>query len=277
MTQKSDETHDSYVARHDVQFEELKATGAGFEDVRSYILLRNSGLSAEDRKRIVVECQGQLTYEKVCSSIRLLGSKVFNDLQGSRNSRNKSYDLNFVDNDVVEGEGGAERAMTASAGPSTGEEMELDYEYVDAMAAIEDADALAIQCFEEELESFMQETPELFEAMTAYQEARQRLLQKRRSRGFWPVPKGAGKNPGRFGKGRSKGKPAREQLLARIARSTCRACWKAECPKFGRRGVCHLAPSPRPPPLSPTCMETPSLPTARKWKDRRFTRIYRPE
>ena len=188
-----------------------------------------------------MECQGELTYEKVCSSIRLLGSKVLNDLQGSRNSRNKSYDLNFVDNDVVEGEGGAERAMTASAGPSTGEEMELDYEYVDAMAAIEDADALAIQCFEEELESFMQETPELFEAMTAYQEARQRLLQKRRSRGFWPVPKGAGKNPGRFGKGRSKGKPAREQLLARMARSTCRACgerghWKAECPKFWSSG-----------------------------------------
>ena len=28
VNQKSDETHDSYVARHDIQFEELKATGA---------------------------------------------------------------------------------------------------------------------------------------------------------------------------------------------------------------------------------------------------------
>ena len=146
-----------------------------------------------------MECQGQLTYEKVCSSIRLLGSKVFNDLQGSRNPRNKSYDLNFVDNDVVEGEGGAERAMTASAGPSTGEEMELDYA-VDAMAAIEDADALAIQCFEEELESFMQETPELFEAMTAYQE-------------FWR----------RFRKGRARirGASAKDAPKASLQESSC--------------------------------------------------------
>ena len=35
------------------------------------------------------------------------------------------------------------------------------------------------------------------------------------------------------------GQTCREQLLARIARSTCRACgerghWKAECPKLGR-------------------------------------------
>ena len=55
------------------------------------------------------------------------------------------------------------------------------------------------------------------------------------------MTKGAGKPHLRFGKGsgKSKGKHAREQLLARIARSTCRACgerghWKAECPKLGR-------------------------------------------
>ena len=225
VTQKSDETHESYVARHDVQFEELKATGAGFEDIRSFILLRNSGLAAEDRKRIVMECEGNLTYEKVCRSIRILGSKVFNDLQGSKTNRTKTYDVHFTENDHHEDEPHSEKAFAASSsGPTiTWEESELDTDFVEAMAANEDADALTIQNFEEELEGFMQETPDLMDAIVNNYEARQRLLQKKKSRRFWPVSKGTGKSQGRLGKGRSKGK-GRQQLLDRIARSSCRAC-----------------------------------------------------
>ena len=115
-------------------------------------------------------------------------------------------------------------------------EPDLDQEYLDIMVAAEDQDALVVHNFEQELEDFLQDVPEMHDAMVTYLEARSKLLEKRRSRGFWPVKFGGkdGKSGGR-GKGRGKGKKQREQLLARIARSTCRIChqkghWKAECP-----------------------------------------------
>ena len=40
--QKSDETHPSYLARHEVQYEDLMSMGATLEEMRAYILLRNS-------------------------------------------------------------------------------------------------------------------------------------------------------------------------------------------------------------------------------------------
>ena len=76
----------------------------------------------------------------------------------------------------------------------------------------------------------------------SYVEARARLLAKRKSRGFWPVSNHKGGKASRPFKGKGKGKHAnRDQLLPRIARSTCRACgerghWKAECPKYGKPG-----------------------------------------
>ena len=113
-------------------------------------------------------------------------------------------------------------------------DQDLDFEVIEALAAQEDADALTICAFENELEEFMQETPQMHEAMVTYMEARARLLEKRKNRGFWPT-KGRGKA---FKGGKSKGKRSRdrEQLLARISRSHCRKCgalghWKAECPQ----------------------------------------------
>ena len=209
--------------------------------MRAYILLRQSQLSPEDRKKVVLEQQGNLEYLKVCSAVRLLGSKFFSELQGTRSSKTKVYDVHYVEEPDINEDG--EKAFQASASILQSEEPdpELDQEFVDALAASEDADALTVQQFEEELESFFQETPSLQEVLLGYVEARSRLLAKRKARGFWPVTKGAGKPHQRFGKGsgKSKGKHAREQLLARIARSTCRACgerghWKAECPKLGR-------------------------------------------
>ncbi|CAE7774812.1 unnamed protein product, partial [Symbiodinium necroappetens] len=192
-------------------------------------------------KKIVVEMGGTLEYDKVCSAIRLLGSRFFADLQGQRsNAKSKTYDANALD-EVSQDE--PERAFQATS-PVLPEEadQELDSEFIEAMVAHDDQDALQVQSFEEELEGFFQETPELQEALVSYLEARTRLLQKKKSRGFWPVGStGKGSKGGRGFKGKGKGKPGRDQLLARIARSTCRACgerghWKAECPKYGRPG-----------------------------------------
>ncbi|CAE7225513.1 RE1 [Symbiodinium sp. CCMP2592] len=243
--QRSDETHDSYLARHDIHFEELLAQNITFEELRSYVLLRQSQLSSDDKKRIVVEHSGKLTYDKVKSSIRLLGSRFFGEFQGQRaNQRTKVYDANTLEECVPEE---SERAYQAALvpGPAGGDDVdnELEPEFLEAMLAIEDQDALQVQTFEEELEGYFQETADLQEALVSYLEARSRLLAKKKSRGFWPVgSSGKGGKTGRgFNKGKGRGKSGRDQLLARIARSVCRACgekghWKAECPKYGRPG-----------------------------------------
>ncbi|CAE7423916.1 RE1 [Symbiodinium sp. CCMP2592] len=233
--QKQDETNDSYLARHDVHFEELLSQSVTFEQVRAYILLRQSQLTSEDRKKIILELGGSLDYKKVCSSIRLLGSRFFADLQGQRVVKSRTYDANVVEEPPEEGEKMVP-AMTASAAVEEAE-VDLDEGFMEAMLASEDQDALQVQAFEEELESFFQDTPELQEALVSYMEARNRLLAKKKSR-FWPIggSKGAPKG-GRSFKGGGKGKGKhREQLLARIARSNCRICgekrhWKAECPR----------------------------------------------
>ncbi|CAE7448719.1 GIP, partial [Symbiodinium sp. CCMP2592] len=238
-TQKADETNDSYLARHDVHFEELLAGGVTLKEIRAYILLRQSQLSSDDRKRIVVEMGGTLEYGKVSQAIRLLGSRFFTDLQGQRNSKSKTYDANHVDENIDEE---PDRGVPAAAAHFTDEgEADLDNEYIEALVAAEDQDALQVQAFEEELEGFFQDTPDLQDALVNYLEARNRLLAKKRARGFWPVGAGGkGSKGGRSAKGgKGKGKNAREQLLARISRSNCRLCgerghWKAECPKLGK-------------------------------------------
>ena len=234
--QKPDETNDSYLARHDVHFEELLSQGVTFEQVRAYILLRQSQLSMEDRKKIIVEMGGSLEYKKVCSSIRLLGSRFFADLQGQKTAKTRTYDANLVEDAPPEESERAYGAFSASAADEG--ETELDDNFLETMVASEDQDALQVQAFEEELENFFQDTPELQEALVSYIEARSRLLAKKKSRGFWPIGAGKGSTKGGRGfKGSGKGKGKhREQLLARIARSTCRICgkkghWKAECPR----------------------------------------------
>ena len=74
-SQKSDESNDSYLARHDAAFEELMSQKVQLEDVRAYVLLRQSVLGAEDRKKIILDCAGNLSYDLARKSIRLLGSK----------------------------------------------------------------------------------------------------------------------------------------------------------------------------------------------------------
>ena len=100
-----------------------------------------------------------------------------------------------------------------------------------------DENALLIQQFEKDFEDMMQDIPELQSALLSYQDARQRISDRRRHRGFWPS-RGKGKGGRDYGKGPRKGghRSGKEELLARIARTHCKICgavghWKAECPR----------------------------------------------
>jgi len=228
--QRQDESHDSFLSRMESSFVELLTRGTTLEEVQAYVLLRQSTLPAEDKKRILLEHEGDLRYKPVVKSFRLLGSKFFAEFQSGKSSnKTKVYDVHHTDameHDHVENHDRAYLTATEDF------DLDLDYETIEALAAQEDADAMTVCAFENELEEFLQETPEMHDAMTTYLEARTRLLEKRKNRGFWPT-KGCGK--GAKGKFKGKTSRSREQLMARIARSHCRKCgavghWKAECP-----------------------------------------------
>ena len=72
--------------------------GAGFPEVRAYILLRNSGLNTDDKKKLIVDSKEALEYDAIVSSLKLLGSRFLNEIQSdSKNvSRSKTYDVNAV-------------------------------------------------------------------------------------------------------------------------------------------------------------------------------------
>ena len=97
VSQKGDETNESYMARHEILFEDLVSQGATLSDMRAYILLRNSALASEDKKRVVIEAQGNLKYDEVTKAIRMLGARFFQEVQGHQKQvRTKTYDVNHV-------------------------------------------------------------------------------------------------------------------------------------------------------------------------------------
>ncbi len=226
--QKTDETHESYMARHEVQFEDLLTQGAKLEDIRAYVLLRNSGLTSEEKKKIIVDSEGKLSYDKVIAALRLLGSRFFQEVQsgGKSSHRNKTYEINYVQEDEEE------ETFMAVDDFTSGENTDLADSVVDQLAHEGDEDAALMLSFEDHLIESVQNDPDLSILLTTYTEARRRLTERVKNRGFWPISrKGKGKG---FG-GKSKGKGNRKPLAVRIAESHCRKClqkghWKWECP-----------------------------------------------
>ena len=233
--QKSDETHSSYLARHEIQFEELVNMGTTLEEMRAYVLVRNSGLLAEDKKKIIIDAQGNLEYKKVVDSLQLLGSKFFAEVQsgGTRNNtRTKTYDVFHVDDGDREYE---EMDETAFVSLDQSEDAGLE-----TLLSEGDEDALIISQFEEALVDSLQNDPEVATCLNSYVEARKRVTEKVKARGFFGNKGSKGKSKGKF-KGGFKNR-FRKPLAQRILESTCRLCnqpghWKAECPQRTKSNV----------------------------------------
>lgn len=250
--QKADETHASYLARHEVQYEEMISLGATLEEMRAYILIRNSGLTAEDKKRIIVEAKGKLEYSKVTEALQLLGSRFFGEVQSGSGSkhqgRTKTYDINYVDDEEFDNEQPDESALFSF---DTGtDELPLDI-----FLAEEDPDALLVQSFEESVIDTLQADQEIAQCYTAYVDARKRLTERSKGRGFWGNPQNS-KGGKSKGKGKNKGgfqNRFRKPLQQRILESNCRLChqkghWRAECPM--RHKLANNASSSNPAPAS---------------------------
>ena len=178
VSQRSDESNESYVARHEILFEDVVAQGASLSDMRAYILLRNSALSPEDKKRVVIEAKGNLKYETVIQAIRMLGAKFFHEVQGQQKSyRSKTYDVNHVQE--IE-----EEACVSEDYVYLTESNELPESIVEQFLNEGDEDALVVQQFEDALIDTVQNDTEMTAYMNAYVEARRKLTEKSKSRGF---------------------------------------------------------------------------------------------
>ena len=229
--QRADETHESYLARHDFQFEELASLHVTLEEMRAYCLLRNSGLLMDEKKKIIMDSGGRLEYDKVVAALKLLGSRFFSELQtsGKSTTRTKTYETA----NVVE----EEEPTVATTEEDTFFQDSWDDEAL-LTSEENEQDALVIQQFEDSLVDVLQNDPETAQCFYSYLEARKRITERNKNRGFWPVKGlgGKGKGKGKFNfstKGMGKG---RKPLAQRILESECRRCgqkghWKAECPR----------------------------------------------
>ena len=101
----------------------------------------------------------------------------------------------------------------------------------------------------------VQDNEDLALTQSSYMDARRRLSERFKSRGFWPTSQNKGKGKGKGGeKGKrspysSKFSGNRKSLQQRIMESSCRICgrkghWKAECPQRGSQSVPSTAVAP---------------------------------
>ena len=237
-TQRSDESTMSYVNRLQVSFAELGDVSV--KQFQAFLLLRQSALGVEDKKRILTMTQGQMDTGEIERAMRTLSTMV---LSSNSDPKKKVYPTNYVEPEP--GDFGEQDATPASTYLATYEDEELDTETFEVLVSQGDEHALQIQAFEQDLSDMFQEVPDLQQALISYQEARSKLTEKRKFRGFWPT-KGKSKSAGKgfasgYRKGSSKGY-GKADLLAKIARTNCKICgekghWKAECPRNNEKGT----------------------------------------
>ena len=240
-TQRHDESTMSYVNRMQVAFNELGTTS--LEEVRAFLLLRQSSLTTEDKKKVLTMTQGKMEKGIIEQSMRTLATSI---LSSAGEPKKKVYPTNYVEPEVPEA-AVTDTAASSAFNISSVEDEEIDDETVEYYANGGDADALQVQSFERDLEDLFQEIPDMHRALITYQAARQKLVEKRKYRGFWPS--GKGKNFSGY-KGGKKGGGGKRGLLDRIARSHCKICgekghWKDECPnkpKDTANVVTHMDP-----------------------------------
>ena len=143
-------------------------------------------ITAEHRgeKKIILESEaaGKLSVTKVTEVIRTLGASFFQDMTNQKKStRSKVYDQEALLADAT-----CETEETDS-GQQVSEDL-TEEEYLEQLASEGDADAVLVADFELAAQDTIQEDSELAVTLTAYQQARHRLAERFRNRGFFSKP-----------------------------------------------------------------------------------------
>ena len=146
-------------------------------------------------------------------------------------ARSRTYDINMTMEEEINVTTGAVHGQEESFFVS-----ESDESFIEALAEEGDPDALICQQFEEAVLEVLQNDSETASCYLTYSEARKRLSDRNRKRGFWsPGPSQSG---AKGFKGRGKRKICSEKSSAvgrqnprvRVPAMWTTSHWKAECP-----------------------------------------------
>ena len=203
-TQKHDKSTQSLVNRLDVAFEEVGQDTTS-KSVIAFVLLKQSSLTHEDKKKILTMTNGVFDKDAIANAMRSLSTSV---LSGPGAEKKRVYPTNYVD-ESPEGEQVDPTLTDQTILAAQVDDEDISFEQLDQLAKSGDADALTVQGFENELTELFQEVPDLHSALLSYQEARGRIIERKRNRGFWPLrsssTRKSGKGFGPSGKGQRKG------------------------------------------------------------------------
>ena len=235
VVQKSDEASHSFSLRLQAAFNEI-GDDVTVKQMQAFVMLRQSGLSSEDKKKILTMTGGKLDLTAVDQAMRSLSTRV---LMGPGETKKKIYPINFTEVEEPPAQSDESLPVQSTYVAYHEEEDVLTTEHLEYLVSQGDEDANVVQQFERDFEEMLQEIPDMQQAMVSYNEARQRINDRRRSRGFWPTGKGKGKGGFKDGSRpyrKGGGKSGKEELLARIAKTHCKLCgalghWRAECPQ----------------------------------------------
>jgi len=142
-----------------------------------------------------VDSKEALEYDAIVSSLKLLGSRFLNEIQSD--SKNVSRSKTYVVNAVLEDDQPA--FVTEEEHAYVGDSWD------DGKTLYDDTDPDAVLCMQSEEDSILealQGDMELAACYNTYVDARKRLSDRNKNRGFWQAAKGS--NAGSKGKGKSK-------------------------------------------------------------------------
>ena len=155
---------------------ELLAKGLTLSQLQAYAVLRGSRLSAEDKKRVLVEGGAEGGEEL---SIVAFGAGFFEELTtGKKTNPQKVYDSNAFLVDGDDADKTSDEILVA-------EESGREDEFLEALWTEGDEDANLVCEYEEAAADLLQSDPEMASCYIAYLDARRRLADRFHSRGFW--------------------------------------------------------------------------------------------
>ena len=161
VTQKQDETTASFVNRLAVAFDEVGETTT-LKEVKAFILLRQSALNNEDKKKVLAMTSGVMEFSGIEQAMRNLSTKV---LTSQGEPKKKIYPTNYVEEEVQSQENPEDAGDYALA---AWEEEEISSENVEALGNQGDQDALTVMNFEKDLEDLLQDIPDFQQAYVTY-------------------------------------------------------------------------------------------------------------
>eukprot|EP00435_Cladocopium_sp_Y103_P069789 s1190_g34.t1 len=178
VCQKSDEATHSYTLRLQSAINDL-GSKVTIQQMHAFILLRQSCLTNEDKKRGLSMTNGELSVIKIEQAMRALSTKV---LFGSGEVKKKIYPANFVETGDEAREPEEDSTVQSTFHAAAEEEDVLTAEALESLVQSGDEDAMYVMQFEKDFEEMLQDIPDMQSAMVTYHEARQRIQDRRRSR-----------------------------------------------------------------------------------------------